>query len=180
MIRIFRLVLYTETNYTDTKSRFCYIYFERIEPVKKIIPAVIVLIVAWGCASSKSGQVYTRDQTREAQQVEYGTVKEVRTVKIEGTKSAVGAFSGAAIGGAGGSLLGGGRASTVFAVLGAVGGGFAGAAAEEAITRQDGLEITVQLDSGRTIAVVQKADVMFSAGERVRILTGKHSTRVTY
>jgi outer membrane lipoprotein SlyB len=141
---------------------------------------MIAAFVLSGCASSKSGQVYTRDQTREVHQVEYGTVKEVRTVKIEGTKSAVGAFSGAAIGGAGGSLLGGGRASTVFAILGAVGGGFAGAAAEEALTRQEGLEITVQLDSGRTIAVVQKADVMFNPGERVRVLTGKQSTRVTY
>jgi outer membrane lipoprotein SlyB len=142
--------------------------------------ALISTLIIYGCASSKSGQVYTRDQTRQAHRVERGAVTEVRTVKIEGTKSAVGSFGGAALGGIGGSMLGGGRGSAVFAVLGAIGGGLAGAAAEEALTRQDGLEITVKLDSGSTIAVVQKADVMFKAGDRVRVLSSSNTTRVTY
>ena len=142
--------------------------------------ALISTLIIYGCASSKSGQVYTRDQTRQAHRVEGGAVAEVRTVKIEGTKSAIGSFGGAALGGIGGSMLGGGRGSAVFAVLGAIGGGLAGAAAEEALTRQDGLEITVKLDSGSTIAVVQKADVMFKAGDRVRVLSSSNTTRVTY
>ncbi len=150
-----------------------------MNPKRKWAVFISIIFVA-GCASSKSGQVYTRDQTRQAQVVEMGTVESVRTVKIEGTKSAVGAFGGAAIGGIGGSMLGGGRGSAIFAVLGAIGGGLAGAAAEEAITRQDGLEITVKLDSGKMIAVVQKADVVFKAGDRVRILTGRNTTRLTY
>ncbi|MFC1591504.1 hypothetical protein ACFL43_03160 [Thermodesulfobacteriota bacterium] len=148
--------------------------------LKMVNACLIGVLIFCGCASSKSGQVYTRDQTRQAQRVEAGTVVGVRTVKIEGTKSAVGAFGGAAIGGIGGSTLGGGRGSAVFAVLGAIGGGLAGAAIEEAITRQNGLEITVRMDSGKTIAVVQKADVVFKAGERVRILSTRDTTRITY
>jgi len=72
----------------------------------RIVCAVLFgALIFQGCASSKSGKVYTRDQTRQAQRVEKGTVTEVRTVKIEGTKSAVGTFGGAAIGGIGGSIL---------------------------------------------------------------------------
>lgn len=54
-----------------------------------------------------------------------------------------------------------------------------GAAAEEAVTRQDGVEITVKLDSGRVLAITQAADEEFRVGDRVRVLTGGGVTRVT-
>lgn len=59
-------------------------------------------------------------------------------------------------------------------------GGMAGGAAEEAITRQKGLEITVQLDSGQLIAVTQAADENFEVGERVCVLSDHDITRVTH
>jgi outer membrane lipoprotein SlyB len=66
-------------------------------------------------------------------------------------------------------------------VLGAVAGGIAGAAIEEGVTRKKGLEITVQLESGRTLAITQEADEAFNPGERVRVLYGPGgSTRVTH
>ncbi len=74
---------------------------------------------------------------------------------VEGTKTPIGAGAGAVVGGVAGSTVGGGRGSVVGATVGAVLGGVGGAAAEEAITRQRGLEITVKLDSGRMIAVTQ-------------------------
>jgi outer membrane lipoprotein SlyB len=40
-------------------------------------------------------------------------------------------------------------------------------------------EITVLLDSGKYIAVVQGADELFRAGDRVRVLSGR-TTRVTH
>jgi outer membrane lipoprotein SlyB len=65
-------------------------------------------------------------------------------------------------------------------VVGAVAGGVAGQAAEQAATGTTGLEITVRLDSGQLIAVVQEAEESFRPGERVRVLRGGRSTRVTH
>lgn len=135
-----------------------------------------------GCASSLSSATYPREQARVAQEVEYGRVEAVRTVTLEGTRSQIGAGAGAIAGGVAGASIGGGTTTrTVGALAGAVLGGMAGAAVEEGLTRQSGLEITVRLDSGRTIAVVQGAEVQFRPGDRVRILHGRDgTTRVTY
>jgi len=139
------------------------------------------LFLLGGCASSKSGDVYTRDQARAAQTVELGEVVSVREVEIEGTKSPAGVLAGGALGGVLGSMLGGGKGQVLGAVAGAVGGAAAGAAAEEGITRQKGLEITVKLDRGEALAIVQAADEAFAVGERVRVLRGSDgTTRVTH
>jgi outer membrane lipoprotein SlyB len=42
------------------------------------------------------------------------------------------------------------------------------------------VEVTVLLDSGKYVAVVQQADEPFRAGDRVRVLSGRNSTRVTH
>jgi len=109
-----------------------------------------------------------------------GVVVAVRNVKIEGTKTPIGTGAGAVVGGLAGSEVGSGRGSVVGAVVGAVAGGLAGSAIEESATRQNGLEITVRLDSGRTIAVTQGADEYFRPGDRVRVLSGDGVTRVTH
>jgi len=137
--------------------------------------ALASLLVA-GCASSRSGEVYSRDQARKAQTVEMGTVQSVKAVQIEGTKSPVGAIAGGAVGGALGHTIGHGTGRTVATVLGAVGGAVGGSVAEEHLTKKDGLEITVQLDDGRVISVVQEADVYFQVGDRVRVQTGPDGT----
>lgn len=122
------------------------------------------------CASSRSGQVYSRDQARQEMRVNYGTVREVRSVQIEGTQSGVGAVAGGATGGVLGSMVGGGKGQVLGAVVGAIGGAAVGAVAEEGVTKKNGLEITVELDTGDIVTVVQEADVQFYAGERVRLL----------
>ncbi len=135
--------------------------------------------VLTGCPAGLGSKDYSREQARQTQEVQMGVVESVRTVKIEGTKTPIGAGAGAVVGGVAGSKVGGGRGSIIGATAGAVLGGLGGAAAEEAITRQDGLEITVKLDSGRMIAVTQGADEDFRVGDRVRVLTGGGATRVT-
>ncbi len=131
------------------------------------------------CASGVGGDDYSRDQARREQTVRLGVVDSVREVKIEGTRSGVGAVAGGVVGGVAGSTVGQGRGSTVGAVLGSVAGGVAGQAAEQGATRQTGLEITVKLDSGRLIAVTQAADESFKPGDRVRILSDGATSRVT-
>ncbi len=141
---------------------------------------IAVAVISAGCASSKSGSAYTRDQTRQEMIVRTGIVESVREVQIEGTKSGVGAAAGAVAGGVGGSNIGGGSGRIVGSVVGAVIGGVAGAAAEEGLTRKTGLEITVRLDNGQLTAVVQEGNEVFRAGDRVRLLSGAGGTRVTH
>ncbi|WP_300457659.1 glycine zipper 2TM domain-containing protein [Desulfobacula sp.] len=144
--------------------------------------AALIFIVAMtavyltGCASSRSGEVYSRDQARQVQTVEMGTVESVKTVMIEGTKTPIGTAAGGVAGGVLGSTVGSGSGKTVATVLGALVGAAAGTAAEEGITRKQGLEIVVNKDNGQTIVVVQEADVMISAGDRVRIITAADGT----
>lgn len=149
----------------------------------KTSPGLILVMLAAllaGCASSNSGDVYTREQTRQVQTVQMGIVESVRTVKIEGTKTPVGTATGAVVGGVAGSTIGHGKGSTIAAVVGAVAGGLAGSAIEEGVTRKDGLEITVRLDDGAMLAIVQEANEAFNPGERVRVLDGGGVTRVSH
>jgi outer membrane lipoprotein SlyB len=154
------------------------------EPAMKTLLAIstaaAAALVLTGCPASMSGAAYSRDQARQVQTVQMGTVESVRDVMIEGTKTPIGPAAGAAVGGIAGSTVGGGRGSTVGAIVGAVAGGVAGAAIEEGATREKGLEITVKLDNGRLIAVTQAADEAFRPGERVRVLTGGGVTRITH
>lgn len=148
--------------------------------VKLMAVAAVSVAVLGGCVASKSGGAYSREQTRQAQEVKMGMVESVRNVKIEGTKSPVGTGAGAVIGGIAGSNVGGGKGATVATILGAVAGGVAGSAIEEHVMSKDGLEITVKLDNGHLIAVTQEADEQFRVGERVRVLSGGGVTRVTH
>jgi len=140
--------------------------------------AASTLLLA-GCPAGLGSKDYSRSQARGVQEVQMGIVESVREVTIEGTKTPIGAGAGAVVGGVAGSTVGGGRGSVVGAAVGAVLGGVGGAAAEEAVTRQKGVEITVKLDSGRLIAITQAADQEFRIGDRVRVLSGRGVTRVT-
>jgi outer membrane lipoprotein SlyB len=143
-----------------------------------ILLAAVAAVTLAGCASSKSGSVYSREDARREQTVRMGVVESVRSVSIEGTKSGIGAVAGGAAGGIGGSAIGSGRGSAVAAVAGAVAGGLLGAAAEEGLTRREGVEVTVRLDNGELRAIVQEADEPFKPGDRVRLLSVNGQTRV--
>lgn len=140
----------------------------------------VVFLSLIGCATSKDGDVYSRDQSQRVHTVAMGKVLDVRKVKIEGTKSGVGTIGGGVIGGIAGSTVGGGRGSAIAATLGAIVGGIAGSAIEEGTMRQDGVELTIELDSGKVIALVQafEHDNEFLINDRVRVLTNKGESRV--
>ena len=126
-----------------------------------------------GCSSSLTGDSYSRDEARTVQTVRMGTIESLRPVKIEGTKTPIGAGAGAVVGGVAGSAVGGGRGSIITAVIGAVAGGMLGAASEEGLTRTQGVEITVREDDGTMRAYVQAVaeNEIFRVGERVRIMS---------
>lgn len=133
-----------------------------------------------GCASSLTGDTYSRDEARAVQTVRMGTIETLRPVKIEGTKTPIGAGAGAVVGGVAGSTIGGGRGSAVAAVIGALAGGLLGAASEEGLTRTQGVEITVREDDGSMRAYVQAVEEnqIFRVGQRVRIMTVNGTSRV--
>ncbi len=140
------------------------------------------LLALTGCASKLTGDTYSRAEARTVQTVRMGTIEALRPVQIEGTKTPIGAGAGAVIGGIGGSSVGGGRGSAVMAVIGAVAGGMLGAAAEEGLTRTQGVEITVREDDGSLRAYVQEVEPnqIFRVGQRVRILTVSGTSRVSH
>ena len=133
-----------------------------------------------GCASSLSGDTYSRADARKVQTIRLGTIESLRPVRIEGTKTPIGAGAGAVVGGVAGSTIGGGRGSAVAAVIGAVAGGLAGAAVEEGMTRTQGVEITVREDDGALRAYVQAVEPnqVFRVGQRVRITNVNGQSRV--
>jgi outer membrane lipoprotein SlyB len=151
-------------------------------PIYTFIWAAIAALLVSGCASTLSGESYSRDEARRPQQVQIGVIEFVRPVVIEGTKTPIGAGAGAIVGGIAGSSVGGGRGSAISSVLGSVAGGMAGAVAEEQVTKRQGIEVTVRLENGKVIAVVQEETPKetFTVGERVRVLTISGATRVSH
>ena len=148
-----------------------------------LVKTLLIFLIAGllnACASSNAGDVYSRDEARKIQTVRKGIVESVRLVKLEGTKSPIGTVAGAAVGGVAGSTIGNGKGSSIGAVIGAVAGGLAGSAIEEAVTRKDAYEITVKLDNGSLIAIVQEATEKFSAGDTVRLIENGGITRVSH
>ena len=149
--------------------------------ITRLLAVSLLAALLAACASSNSGSVYSRDEARKVQTVKTGVIESVRQVKLEGTKSPVGTIAGGAVGGIAGNSMGGdGASGAIGAVIGAIVGGLAGAAAEEGITRKDGVELTVKLDGGGLIAIVQEADEVFTAGEKVRILESGGTSRVSH
>ena len=100
---------------------------------------------------------------------------------IEGKQSGAGQLPGAIIGGVAGSSVGEGKGQQIFTILGAVGGAVVGSMIEEQATRTQGLELTIKMDSGKTLSIVQEVDNVnvFREGQRVRVLTQGALARVS-
>ncbi|HUO44032.1 MAG TPA: glycine zipper 2TM domain-containing protein [Burkholderiales bacterium] len=133
-----------------------------------------------GCADTAGSGEYSRQQVQVEQTVRFGVVESVRPVTIQGENTGVGAVAGAGLGGVAGSTIGHNTGSVAGAIGGAILGGLAGNAVEKSARQQNGVEITVRLDSGQVIAVTQGADEQFNIGDRVRVLSGGGATRVSH
>ena len=147
----------------------------------RILAIIAPLFLLSACATNLQGESYSRDDARQVQTVEFGTIEDVRLVVIEGTKSPIGSVAGAAVCGIAGSAIGDGKGAQVAAVIGAVAGGLAGAAAEEGLTESQGEELIIRLaNSNKIIAIVQahNPERPFYVGDRVRLMTINGETRV--
>ncbi len=140
---------------------------------------VVSSVAVWsGCASSQSGSTYSRSHAREAQSIEMGVVEAINEAMIEGTKTPIGAVAGAVMGGVLGHAVGGGSGQDIATAAGALGGAALGAGIEEKVTQADAWELTIKLDSGKMLIVVQGKDKkeLFTVGDRVRVITAADGT----
>ena len=147
--------------------------------------ALLVFVLALGmllpgCAS-RGGKTYSDGDVRTVQRVNQGTVVDVTEVMVEEDPSIVGPVVGGVAGGVIGSLFGAGTGRTLMTLGGAAVGALAGGAAEYGLRRYKATQITMEMDSGETLVVVQGNDELFVRGDRVRVLqTGEGRARVQH
>jgi len=132
------------------------------------------------CARSLQGDVYSRDEAQRALNYQWATVESTRPVVIEGDRDEKGMLAGGLIGGLAGSGVTNSRSQGLITAVGAVAGAVAGQAVEEKMTRAQGLEISLKLDSGEHVVIVQEVkDVNeFAVGDRVKIISDNGKRRV--
>ncbi|MEO7335154.1 MAG: glycine zipper 2TM domain-containing protein [Caldimonas sp.] len=146
--------------------------------MKKIVLAVLVASLA-ACATS-SPDVIQRGDAQRMSQVQDGTILSVRPVVVDGSQSGIGTVAGGVIGGVAGSSVGGRREGLAVGVLGAILGGVAGNAAERVGTRENAVEILIQLRNGERRAIVQATGgEVLVPGDAVVLVTSGGKTRVT-
>lgn len=139
--------------------------------------AALAFVLA-GC-STTSPDVIKREDAQRMSNVLDGVVLSTRAVTVDGTQSGVGAAAGGVVGGVAGSTVGKGKGAIVGGVLGAVAGGVAGNMIERGATREQAVEILVQLRNGERRAIVQaQGSEPISAGDQVIIVTTGGTARV--
>jgi outer membrane lipoprotein SlyB len=140
----------------------------------------LVVAVALGACASSSPDVIQRGDAQRMAQVQDATVLSVRSVVVDGSQSGIGAGVGGvvgAIGGYSGSSVP--REAQVLGVLVGVAGAAAGNAIERFSTKEDAVEILVQLKGGDRRAIVQaKGNELLAPGDAVILVTTSGKVRV--
>ncbi len=134
--------------------------------------AAVASIALMGCNPPNSGNVVNARQAQSAQTVSFGTIVGANPVSVQGgnqTAEVVGTLAGGLLGGLAGNSVGGGRGRVITTGVGATAGAAAGNRIAGAATTVQSTEWLVQLESGRTISVIQ-AEPAFSIGQRVQVV----------
>jgi outer membrane lipoprotein SlyB len=124
--------------------------------------AALVALALAGCNTPPAFQVSEQPVAR------IGTVESIVRDTVQNVNTTVGTIGGALIGGALGSLIGGGTGQTVATVVGAVGGGYVG---NQLAQRDETFvwRIGVRYDDGAFATVQQTAAPGLRIGDRVRV-----------
>jgi outer membrane lipoprotein SlyB len=144
-----------------------------------LVPLALVAALALSACTTTNPDVIQRGDAQRMSQVLDATVLSVRPVVVDGNQSGVGGVAGGVVGAIAGGSTGGRREGQVVGVIGAVAGAVVGNAIERAATREEALEILLQLRNGERRAVVQaKGAENFAPGEPVILVTTGGKTRV--
>ncbi len=145
-----------------------------------ITSVTLAAALALSACSTTSPDVVQRGDAQRLSQVQDATVLSSRPVTVDGSQSGVGGVAGGVVGAIAGSSVGGRREGQVAGVIGAVAGAVVGNAIERTSTREDALEILVQLRNGERRAIIQaKGAEAFNPGDPVILVTTGGKTRVT-
>lgn len=145
------------------------------------VACLCLIFLAGGCARKISQNYYKASSIGEASHTYKGQIISARKVEVGESENLQGNSMGIAAGGIGGALLGsqiggGSTANLIGGALGAVAGGVGGAFAEKALSEQEGMEYSVQLDNGQLMTIVQGVDEVYAMGQRVLVIVS-HSGR---
>ncbi len=142
--------------------------------------AGFILVLLLAACSTTSPDVVQRSDAQRLSSVQDATVLSIRPVRVEGTQSGVGSVAGGLVGGVAGASVGGRREGIIVGVLAAVAGAVAGNAIEKSTTREDAVEILLQMPNGDRRAIVQaRGNEAFMAGDAVILVMSGGKTRVT-
>ncbi len=150
--------------------------------MNRLLKSVTVLLAAaaLGACATSSPDVVSRNEAQRLASIVDAVVLTTRPVLVDGSQSGFGGAAGAVAGGVAGSSVGGSREGLIVGVLGAVVGGVIGNAVERGATREEAVEILVQLRNGDRRSVVQaKAAETFRPGDPVILVTNGSKVRVT-
>lgn len=140
----------------------------------------LALITGLAACTTTSPDMVQRNDAQRMSQVQDATVLSVRPVTVDGSQSGIGGVAGGVVGGVAGSSVGGSREGVIIGVLGAVAGAVIGNAVERNATREEAVEVLVQLRNGERRSIVQaKAGETLLAGDNVVLVTTGGKTRVT-
>ena len=146
--------------------------------IKKLLAGSVAIVLS--ACSTTSPDVVQRGDAQRLSQVQDAVVLSVRSVTVEGQQSGIGATAGGVVGAVAGSSVGGRREGQVVGVLGAVAGAVLGNVIERQGTREDAVELTLQLRNGERRAIVQaKGLESLQPGDAVVIVTTGGKTRVS-
>ncbi|MDP1649060.1 MAG: hypothetical protein Q8M01_12800 [Rubrivivax sp.] len=147
--------------------------------MKRFLIATAAVAVLAACTTT-SPDVVSRNEAQRLSTVVDAVVLSTRPVVVDGSQSGIGSAAGVVVGGVAGSSVGGRREALAVGIIGAVVGGVVGNAMERASTREEALEILVQLRNGDRRSVVQaKAAEAFAPGDAVILVTTGGKVRVT-
>jgi len=137
------------------------------------LAALLAVLLFSGCASYGGYQSVPSSSVGAVQRVQQGEVIATRTVVIDGQATARGQSSGAIIGSAAGQTLGEGSGRILAAAGGGVLGGIVGGMVEKQLTTRQAQELTVELEDGRRIVVIQEQrNAGFLEGDQVKVTIG--------
>jgi outer membrane lipoprotein SlyB len=138
----------------------------------KAFAGVAMLGALAACQGDISADTYAVGSVGQVNRTVRGTILAARLVNISGSQSGLGVATGAAAGGIGGSAFGHNSGNAAAVLAGVVIGGVVGAVAEEAATRQTGVEYIVQTENGALVTLVQGPEPAFVINQKVLVIYG--------
>lgn len=115
----------------------------------------------------------------ESSSARYGRVTGLETVQVDKDyKFGIGTVVGAVAGGIIGHQFGGGTGQTLLTIGGTLAGAAAGTAAESKLKKQDAQKVTIAMQSGGTVVIIQPMDSRLRNGMNVQITGGGDTARV--